>query len=391
MRREHSSVRKNWPRIVEEQGLAYHESSHPDGLNRPYWDESAHYVFTMPEVLALEEQVEELHRMCLTAVDHVIKERRFADFAIPLPAWPAIEASWNRRDRHILGRFDFRYDGNGPAKLLEYNADTPTSLLETSVIQWFWLQDTFPDDDQWNSVHERLIEEWKSLNSQLVHFAWTNCDETGEEAMTVAYLQETAEQAGLATMAIAMEDIGWDEAASEFADVDGTPITTIFKLYPWEWMVQDAFGGYVIDDVRAPASKCAWIEPMWKMLLSNKALLAILWELYPNHPNLLPAYLDGPRELQNYIAKPLLGREGASMRIVGEHSQSTSGDYGTEGYVYQQFVALPEFEQEHPVLGCWVIGDEAAGLGIRETRGLITDDTSSFVPHRIEINNKEKK
>jgi glutathionylspermidine synthase len=279
----------------------------------------------------------------------------------------------------VYGRFDLRYDGTGPAKMLEYNADTPTSLVESSVVQWFWLQDVHPGDDQWNSVHERLIDRWRELRLPPgpVHFAFTNADETGEEAMTVAYLQDTAEQAGLATVSVAMEDIGWDSLNRRFVDLEETMIRAAFKLYPWEWMLADDFGRHAVRHA-------TWIEPLWKALLSNKALLAVLWELYPGHPNLLPAYLDGPRELTSYIAKPLLGREGASMRIVTpEGTQETPGRYGREGYVFQGFEALPEFGGQRPVLGAWMVADESAGLGIRETTGLITDDTSSFVPHRI--------
>lgn len=203
-------------------------------------------------------------------------------------------------------------------------------------------------------------------------------DETGEEAMTLAYLQETAEQAGRHTVAIAMEDIGWDPGQRRFADLEGRMIRSAFKLYPWEWMLADDFGKHAVRHA-------TWVEPLWKALLSNKALLAILWELYPGHPNLLPAYLDGPRDMTSYIAKPLLGREGASMRIVTpEGTQETGGTYGAEGYVHQGFEALPVFDGQRPVLGAWMVADESAGLGIRETTGFITDDTSSFVPHRIE-------
>ncbi|MDA0632429.1 glutathionylspermidine synthase family protein [Nonomuraea sp. MCN248] len=381
MRRERGVPRAGWEKTIEGQGLAYHRAAHPQGLSRPYWDESVHYVFSMAEVESLEEQVEELHAMCLRAAAHVVETGRFADFAIPGWAAEEVARSWERRDAHLYARFDLRYDGTGPAKLLEYNADTPTSLLESSVIQWFWLQDTHPGDDQWNSIHERLIDRWRALPLPPgpTHFAWTNMDETGEEAMTLAYLQETAEQAGLRTVAVAMEDIGWDELNRRFVDMDEQMIRSIFKLYPWEWMLGEPFGRHAVRH-------STWIEPLWKALLSNKALLAVLWELYPGHPNLLPAYLDGPRDLESYIAKPLLGREGASMRVVTPAlTQETPGSYGQEGYVFQGFEALPEFDGQRPVLGAWVIADEAAGLGIRETTGLITDDTSSFVPHRIEL------
>ena len=69
----------------------------------------------------------------------------------------------------IYGRFDLRYDGAGPAKLLEYNADTPTTLLEASILQWNWLKDTHEGDDQWNSLHEKLVERVTSVRLPTVH------------------------------------------------------------------------------------------------------------------------------------------------------------------------------------------------------------------------------
>jgi glutathionylspermidine synthase len=243
-------------------------------------------------------------------------------------------------------------------------------------VQWYWLQDVYPDDDQWNSVHERLVDRWKEIAPGPVHFAWTTEDGTGEELMTVAYLQETAEQSGVAATPIAMEDVGWHARDERFVDLDETEIRTLCKLYPWEWIVSEPFGRHV--------TRTSWIEPIWKMLLSNKALLVVLWELYPGHPNLLPTFLGTPSTLTSYVRKPLLGREGASMSIVTpEGVQTTPGEYGAEGFVFQELCPLPDFDGEHPVLGAWVVGDESAGLGIRETSGLITDDTSSFVPHRI--------
>ncbi|MBT2209407.1 glutathionylspermidine synthase family protein [Actinomadura sp. NEAU-AAG7] len=385
MRRTRSTPRDGWAEKVESQGLAFHKTAHPEHLPRPYWDESVHYVFDMDEVLALEEVVEELHRMCMQVVEHVVTTGRYHVLGIPEWVAPLIEESWRRGDPHLYGRFDLRYDGAGPAKLLEYNADTPTALVESSVVQWYWLQDVYPGDDQWNSLHERLVARWKEILPGVadgpVHFAWTNGDETGEEVMTIAYMQETAEEAGLPGMAIAMEDIGWDSARERFVDMDEKEIRTLCKLYPWEWIVAEPFGRNV------PGAPTSWIEPIWKMVLSNKALLVLLWELFPGHPNLLPTYLNTPGSLTSYVQKPLLGREGASMRIVtpdgGE--QRTEGAYGAEGFVFQEFCALPDFDGEHPVIGAWVVEDESAGIGIRETAGLITDDTSSFVPHRIPL------
>jgi glutathionylspermidine synthase len=386
MRRERSRPRPDWQRRVVEQGLVFGTpATGPGGVERPYWDESVHYVFEMDEVLSIEADVELLASLCLNAVDAVVTTERYREFAIPEWVWPAIGESWRRSDPHLYGRFDLRYDGSGPAKLLEYNADTPTSLLEAAVLQWNWLQDTHPDDDQWNSIHEKLVERWGVIADRLptgeVHFTWSAADPTGEDHVTAAYLQETAAEAGLDTVGLAVEEIGWDETLRRFVDLEEVTMSCVCKLYPWEWLVDDPFGKHAVQTLPGTL----WIEPLWKMLLSNKALLAVLWEMYPDHPNLLPAFLDNPGFLTEYVRKPRLGREGANIRIVGpgmEHE--TGGSYGEEGYVYQLFHPLPEFDGMRPALGAWIVGDQSAGLGIRETVGLVTDDGAAFVPHRIE-------
>ncbi len=385
MRREQGTPRPGWERTVAEQGLVFGSPGRDgSGGARPYWDESVHYVFEMDEILALEADVELMHSMCLDAVDHVVTTERFRDFALPEWSWEAVAASWKRHDAHIYGRFDLRYDGSGPAKLLEYNADTPTSLLEASILQWNWLQDTHPDDDQWNSLHEKLVERWAEIKTSLpsaeVHFTWSSADSSGEDHITVGYLQETAAEAGLDTVGLAIEDIGWDVALDRFVDLEESSMAGVFKLYPWEWILTDDFGKHVARSL----PETLWLEPLWKTLLSNKALLAVLWEMYPGHPNLLPASLGDPGVLTEYVRKPLLGREGANIQIVAPgYETSTGGVYGDEGFVYQLFDPLPEFDGYRPALGAWIVGDTSAGLGIRETAGLITDDGAAFVPHRI--------
>ncbi|MGW4320720.1 glutathionylspermidine synthase family protein [Streptomyces sp. NPDC004684] len=393
MERRTIAPRPGWQQTVEAQGLIYPLTRYPDDSLRPYWDESAYYVFSLPEVEALEETVEELHRMCLAAADHIVTAGRFADLGITDPhVAGAVAEAWHRRAElpSVYGRFDLRYDGTGPAKMLEYNADTPTSLVEAASPQWFWMEDRFPGADQWNSLHERLVAAWRKQAPLLppgspLHFAHSADDELGEDLMTVAYLKETAEQAGLATDWISMEEIGWDPLSGRFVDNGLRFIRAIFKLYPWEWLTTDRFADHVLDtlDNGGGTGSTLWIEPAWKMLLSNKALLAILWELYPGHPNLLPAYLDGPRELAvgpGYVAKPLLGREGAGVTV---HEPGDGPAVRDEPCCYQALAPLPAFDGNHVVLGAWVVGDESAGLGIRESSGLITDEYARFLPHVI--------
>ncbi|MEU9537881.1 glutathionylspermidine synthase family protein [Streptomyces mirabilis] len=394
MERRTIEPRVGWQQIVEQQGLIYPLTRYPDDSLRPYWDESAYYAFSLPEVEALEEVVEELHRMCLAAAEYIVTENRFADLGITDPrVVRAVAEAWRRRAElpSVYGRFDLRYDGTDPAKMLEYNADTPTSLVEAASPQWFWMEDRFPGADQWNSLHERLVAAWKKQAALLppgspLYFAHSADDELGEDLMTVAYLKETAEQAGLDTDWISVEEIGWDPLSDRFVDNQLRFIRSCFKLYPWEWLTTDRFADHVLDtlDNGGGTGTTLWIEPAWKMLLSNKALLAVLWELYPGHPNLLPAHLDGPRELattQGYVAKPLLGREGAGVTVHAPGAAPVVRE--DEPCCYQELAPLPSFDGNHVVLGAWVVDGESAGLGIRESSGLITDEYARFLPHVI--------
>ncbi|MEU6391420.1 glutathionylspermidine synthase family protein [Streptomyces sp. NPDC046939] len=398
MRRHTIQPRDNWQQTVENQGLIYPLTRYPDDSLRPYWDESAYYAFSLLEVEALEEVVEELHEMCLAAAEHLVAQDRLADLGITDPRLQSlVRESWHRRAElpSLYGRFDLHYDGRtgAPAKLLEYNADTPTSLVEAASPQWFWMEERFPGADQWNSLHERLVDAWKKQATLLppgspLYFAHSAADELGEDLMTVAYLRETAAQAGLDTEAISVEDIGWDPLSRRFVDKKLHFIRSCFKLYPWEWLTTDRFAPHVLDtlDNGGGTGTTLWIEPAWKMLLSNKALLAILWELFPGHPNLLPAYLDGPRELARatgYVAKPLLGREGAGITLHEPSSAPAAPLVREEPCCYQELRPLPDFDGNRVVLGAWVVENEAAGLGIRESSGLVTDEYARFLPHVI--------
>ena len=370
MQRRPSPPRPDWQQQVEALGFTYH--SHEEG---PYWDESACYEFTATEVDALESAANALHYLCIEAAEAVIQNAWWSRLSIPDAAIPAILRSWERDDFSLYGRFDLSFDGSAPPKLLEYNADTPTALLEASVVQWFWLQQMHPEADQFNSIHERLVEAWRRWAGTTLHFS--SIKEHPEDEQTVLYLRDTAEQAGVKTRSVCIEDIGWDSRRNLFVDLDNQPIEHCFKLYPWEWLWHEEFAPQL-------ATGCLrFIEPTWKMLLSNKGLLPILWELFPDHPNLLPAYELAAPLGARYVRKPKLSREGSNVAWVenGVVLEETPGDYGQEGCVYQAPAALPDFEGHHPVCGVWVVDHEAAGLGIREDTRRITGNLSRFVPH----------
>ena len=370
MQRHRCQPRPEWRHTVESTGLTYH--THDTG---PYWDESACYELSAPEVDVLEKAAHSLHYLCIDAAEQVIKNNWWHRLGIPPVAIPSILHSWERDDFSLYGRFDLAFDGRHAPKLLEYNADTPTALVEAAVTQWFWLQETRPGADQFNSIHERLIEAWRRWAGTTIHFS--NIKEHVEDEQTVLYLRDTCVQAGVNAVSVNIEDIGWDTAREKFVDLDGKPIERCFKLYPWEWMWHEKFGPHLVQEATC------FVEPTWKMLLSNKGLLFILWELFPDHPNLLPAYENAGPLSGHYVRKPKLSREGANVTWVegGVAVEETGGDYGEEGHVFQAVAESVSFGGNHPVFGVWVIDHEPAGLGIREDTRRITGNLSRFVPH----------
>lgn len=370
MRRHRCIPREHWKDRVEEIGLTYH--SHDSG---PYWDESICYQLTASEVDSLELAANELHYRCIDAAEAVITRGLWDRLCIPEQAVPAIVRSWERDDFSVYGRFDFAFDGSSPPKLLEYNADTPTALVEAAVAQWFWLGETHRGADQFNSIHERLISAWRRWGGSTLHFC--SVTDNPEDEQTVLYLRDTCEQAGVRTIPLHVEEIGWDSSRSAFVDLQGTAIGACFKLYPWEWMWAEEFGARLKSDT------VRWIEPTWKMLLSNKGILPILWELFPGHPNLLPCHESAEPLGGTYVRKPKLSREGSNVTWTegGITLEDTGGDYGAEGFVYQAPASCEPHDGHYPVFGVWVVDHEAAGLGIREDNRRITGNLSRFVPH----------
>jgi glutathionylspermidine synthase len=384
MRRIACPERDDWRTTAEACGFDFHTM---DGER--YWDERAYYAFSLDEIERLiEAPTAEIDAMCLELVARAIDDEEYLRrLKIPEAFWPLLSESWHRDEASLYGRLDLSFDGRGPAKLLEYNADTPTSIFEAAVFQWTWLEQAIErriipaGADQFNSIHERLIAAWKKLGGgRFLHLTGTTGN--AEDAGTLAYLEDTARQAGLATAVIDIEDIGL-RADGSFVDLDNRAIELAFKLYPWEWMFRDAFGA------RLATAPTRWIEPPWKAILSNKGILPLLWQMFPGHPNLLPAFFEddpnAPGLGASFVRKPLYSREGANIALISEGVTviEQQGPYGAEGFIRQALARLPDFSSQHPVVGSWLIDHTPCGLSIREDENPITGNTSRFLPHAI--------
>ena len=384
MLRVPSAERPNWQGQATSLGFHFHTI---DG--EPYWDERAHYRFTVRQIEEdIEKPTAELEAMCLEVVDRACRdEALLLELKIPEAYWDFVANSWRLRDPALYGRMDFAYDGHGPAKLYEYNADTPTSLYEAAFFQWVWLEQARiygiapKDADQYNIIQEELVEALARTGIvSTLHFA--SAEGHAEDRGTVHYLEDCARQAGLQTAYVPLEQIGMD-TQGQFSDGDDFVINALFKLYPWEHMFTDAYGGKV------PAADVLWLEPPWKALLSNKGLLPLLWRFFRGHPNLLPAFFEGEAGISDLtggmVKKPLFSREGANVEWLGADGERflVDGPYGEEGAIVQALHPLPRIAGNYTVLGSWVVGGKPAGLGIREDSTPVTRDTSRFVPHAI--------
>lgn len=385
MRRIGCPERDDWQDTAAQCGFDFHMIE-----GERYWDERAYYAFTLEEIERdIEAPTAEIEEMCHEAVGRILDdERLLRRLKIPQAFWPLLAASWQRDDESLYGRLDLSYGGHGPAKLLEYNADTPTSIFEAAVFQWTWLEQAIERRivpqraDQYNSIHERLIARWQELGGSH-HLHLTGLTGDSEDAGTLTYLADTASQGGLATTVLGIEDIGWRDHGGGFVDLDGNAMGLVFKLYPWEWMFQDAFGA------RLAQAATRWIEPPWKAILSNKGILPLLWEMFEGHPNLLPAFFeDDPKAASlgpSFVRKPLLSREGANVSLVsgGVAVSAQDGPYGAEGFVRQALAPLPDFGGVFPVVGSWLVAHEPCGVSIREDATPITGNSSRFLPHAI--------
>lgn len=369
MNRFKINPRNGYIKIVEDLGFNF---------SSDYWTEDSYYIFNDEEVNEIYRISNKAYELYCNMVQKVIDDGLWYRFGISKDQVPFITRSWEEDDLSLYGRFDLVMNEKGEFKLLEFNADTPTSLFEASIVQWQWKEDVFPFSDQMNSIHESLVQSWKDIHESYKYnrYDFGCIMDIDEELTTTSYILSTAQEAGLDTSLVDMRKIVRNNES--FYLPTGEVINCMFKLYPWEDMMEEEFGWYL------PNTEMIWIEPSWKLLMSDKESLVLLHEMYPECDFLLPTY-ESSKYLKDYCIKPRHGREGQNVKLIrrGEILESSNGNYSSDEVVYQELVSIKSFDGRYPVIGSWVIGGEASGIGIRETSTLITDNMSNFIPHII--------
>lgn len=379
MQRKTLVPNRNLAKAMEE--LRFDIYNLPSVNDRTYFSDNIYYEFTHDQIESIYEASKELHFMCLDYVSDIIKIGDYENLGLNRTMIEVIEATYKKsKNRHVYGRFDLAFNPElNTIKMLEYNADTPTSLYESSVVQWNWKEHYFSSSDQYNYIHEELIKRWKQFPNNMYFTAHDNAGK--EDWITLYYLLDTYLASGKNTgNCINLTDLGVD-SKNRFVDLSDNVIENIFKLYPYEFMQQEEFINC--------AANTNFIEPSWKILLSNKSLLPELWQRHKNHPLLLASYFDRNQFATNndFIKKPIFSREGANVSSTNpldsrnkDYELYADNLYDSTGYILQKDAQIKLQDGYTPIVGSWVVGDEPCGINIREDIGF-TRNTSAFVSH----------
>ncbi|MBB2204575.1 glutathionylspermidine synthase family protein [Gluconacetobacter takamatsuzukensis] len=374
IRRIGCSPRPDWQQCADTLGYTYYRND--DGSLA--WREDAYYAIAPTAAETLRRAAETLHRMCLALVDEATRTPRGLDaFHIPEAMQPVVRDSWARRDSFLIGRFDFAWQGGRP-KLIEYNADTPATLPESTRMQAAWRRATHPALGDRALSEAALVNHLSALRAQdrlddIVHVV--PYPDNREDAVHARYYIDWARQAGLDAVQCELRDL---EISTDGRLLHrGRIVRTMIRMYPWELMFRDAGARHL------RRCGCRFLNPPWTALLSNKALLPALWRHHPGHPLLLPAAWT-PEGMAHYVEKPIHARGGENVRIVaGQETLALEpGTYGDYPRIYQHY-ADHRIDGVTASIGAWIVGSHFAGITVRESPDAVIRHTSPIVPHLI--------
>jgi len=378
--------------LMEEIEFSWHTD--PDGSS---YISNELIDITQDEAEAFYEAGNDLYKMFVKAGEHVVKNNLLFDIGIPFNMIDVVKKSWeNRVHWHLYGRFDLAGGiDKKPIKLIEFNADTPTSVFETSVVQWAMLKANGMDEDaQYNDLYEGLKENFKRLvtldeDTELFekHYdGWkilfSSTRDNEEEEGTVNFLKMCAEDAGFETGFCYLDEVQFDEKEGIF-DPDGNNYEYWFKLFPWEDIALEDELPLILKDI-LENQKAIILNPAYTLMFQSKGFLKILYDLFPDSPYLLKCDTK-PLEGVKQVEKKFFGREGANVTISDENGENiikTEGEYGNYSSLYQEYVELPKNEKGEYYQAGLFYAYEPVALGFRKG-GLVMDNYAKFVSHRL--------
>lgn len=378
--------------ILDELGFTWHTDS----------DGSKYVSDELVEISADEaerfyEAGNELYDMFVEAAEHVIENDLFFDLGIPFNLVDSIKKSWeNDVHWHVYGRFDLAGGIDAkPIKLIEFNADTPTSLFETALLQWALLKNNEMDEEsQFNNLYEAISNNFKrliTLDEDLELFderydGWkvlfSSVAGNDEEEATTKLLQQMATDAGFNTGFEYLENVHFDE--NGIFDANDNKYEYWFKLFPWEDIAHDEPELATTLTNIMDNQEAIIINPAYTLLFQSKGIMKILCDLFPDSPYLLQTSYE-PLEGIKQVEKCVFGREGANTKIIntnGDILEQTDGPYDNYKKVYQEYVEFPKDVKGAKYQAGVFFAYEACGMSFRKGSEIM-DNMSKFVGHVI--------
>ena len=350
------------------------------------------------EANAYYEATNELYDMFCEAGDYVIDNNLFHEINIPFNLVNLIKESWeNDVHWHLYSRFDLAGGIDGkPIKLIEFNADTPTAVFETAIIQWAMLKANKLDEaSQFNNLYDALKDNFKriiTMEDDIEKFeeyykdlGWkilfSSIASSGEDINTTKLLQHIASEAGFNTDFEYIDKVQFNDEGIYKDDIN---FEFWFKLIPWENIaIDESELALILEDI-ITNKKAIIFNPAYTLMFQSKGFMKILWDLYPNHPLLLETSFE-PLVGKKQVEKRCFGREGANVAIINSDNSldmKTEGDYEGFKAIYQEYVELPIDENGDSYQAGVFYAYEACALGFRKG-GKILNNMSKFVGHII--------
>lgn len=379
-------------RTLEQFGFGWHTDS---DQSKYIADELV--VVSDREAEAYYEAVNKLYDMYAAAAQHVIDNNLFFDLGIPFNLIDVIKKSWeNDVHWHLYGRFDLAGGIDGaPIKLIEFNADTPTSLFETAILQWALLKHNGMDEErQFNNIYEAISDNFRRLVTLFddpaefeKHYdGWkilfSSISGNLEEEQTVRLLQQMAIDAGFETGFEPLGGVKFDDEG--IYDSAEEPYEYWFKLYPWEEIAIEEPELATQLTTIMQNQKAIILNPAYTLLFQSKGMMKILCDLFPDSPYLLKTSFEPLKGIQQ-VEKRMFGREGANVKIMdvsGNVTESNEGPYGNFKPIYQEYVEFPKDSNGNSYQAGIFFAYEACGLGFRRG-GKILGNMSKFVGHLL--------
>ncbi len=339
-----------------------------------------------------------IYDMYIEAGDYIIENNLLDEVGIPFNLQDLVKSSWeNDVHWHIYGRFDFAGGIDGKdIKLIEFNADTPTTLYESSILQWMLLKaNDLDENSQFNNIYEALKDNFKRLivlDGDIEDFdkrydgykiLFSSYEGIEEEEVTTKFLETCAREAGYETGFSFLNQVGFDEEKGIFNENEEN-FEFWFKLFPWEDLAVEEGDLTLILKSIVDNRKAILLNPAYTLMFQSKGMLKILYDLFPDSPYLLETSFS-PLKDKKYIEKKIFGREGENCHIFDKDGSTIAkkeGNYEHHKSIYQEFVDYPKDENGLYYQAGVFFAYEPCGLSYR--RGdIILDDDSKFIGHMI--------